>query len=124
MRSPARAIAWEFRQQHRWGLVALASYFVIMATFKFLILGVGRPGNWDDLRFALVVVVPLATTFTYLLAVFTFRSATILLVILLRLFLLLLLRLLLRGRSFLFHFFQLAHNLFGHRCRQEPQRAC
>jgi hypothetical protein len=72
MRSPARAIAWEFRQQHRWGWIALASYFVIMATFKFLILGVGRPGDWDDVRFALVVVVPLATTFTYLLAVFTF----------------------------------------------------
>ena len=75
MRSAARAIAWEFRQQHRWGWIALASYFVIMATFKFRILGVGRPGNWDDVRFALVVVVPLATTFTYLLAVFTFGLA-------------------------------------------------
>jgi hypothetical protein len=32
MRSPAAAIAWEFRQRHRWGLIALAGYLLALAT--------------------------------------------------------------------------------------------
>jgi hypothetical protein len=72
VRSPARAIAWEFRQRHRWGLIAIAGYLLVIAAIKFLVLEHERLSGWNDVRFALVVVVPLATTFTYLLAVFTF----------------------------------------------------
>jgi hypothetical protein len=75
MRSAALAIAWEFRQRHRWGLIALAGYLLVIATIKFLILEPGQLINWDDKRFALVVVVPLATTFTYFLAVFSYGLA-------------------------------------------------
>lgn len=73
MRSPALAIAWEFRQRHRWGFIALAGYLLVLAAFKLLILGPGQSVNLDSPgRFAAVVVVPLTATFMYLLAVFTF----------------------------------------------------
>ena len=36
MRSPAAAIAWEFRRRHRWGLAALILYFAILATVRLL----------------------------------------------------------------------------------------
>ena len=75
MRSPALAIAWEFRQRHRWGLIAVAGYLVVVATIRFLILEPGEPVLVDSLRFAAVVSVPLTTTFVYLLAVFTFGFA-------------------------------------------------
>ena len=76
MRSPALAIAWEFRQRHRWGLIALAAYLLILATFKLLILEPGQSVNLDDAQsFALVVVVPLTATFTYCLALFSFGLA-------------------------------------------------
>ncbi len=73
MRSPAVAIAWEFRQRHRWGLIAVAGYLLVVATIKLLILEPGQPVNLDDAHsFAAVVVVPLTATFTYFLAVFSF----------------------------------------------------
>ena len=73
MRSPARAIAWEFRRRHRWGLIALAAYLLVLAIIRFLILGSGQRVNLDTPEsFGFVVVVPLAATFTYFLAVFTF----------------------------------------------------
>ena len=75
MRSPALAIAWEFRRRHRWGLIAVAGYLVVVATIRFLILEPGEPVLVDSLRFAAVVSVPLTTTFVYLLAVFTFGFA-------------------------------------------------
>ncbi len=76
MRSPALAIAWEFRQRYRWGLIAVASYLLVVATIKLLILEPGQPVNLDDAQsFAIVVVVPLAATFTYFLAVFSFGLA-------------------------------------------------
>ena len=43
MRSPAVAIAWEFRQRYRWGLTALAGYLVALGTIKLLILTPGPP---------------------------------------------------------------------------------
>src|SRR5207244_11219837 len=43
MRSAAAAFAWEFRQRLRWGLIALGLYFVVLATFQFLILGPRSP---------------------------------------------------------------------------------
>ena len=36
MRSSAAAIAWEFRARHRWGLIALAGYLVVLAAIKLL----------------------------------------------------------------------------------------
>ena len=72
MRSPAAAIAWEFRQRHRWGLIALGVYLLVLATIKLLILRPGRSVDFDDESFALVVVVPLTATFIYFLAVFSF----------------------------------------------------
>jgi hypothetical protein len=73
MRSPAAAVAWEFRQRHRWGLIALILYLVVLGTIKLVVLSRGLPVNLDSAEsFAFVVVVPLAATFTYFLAVFTF----------------------------------------------------
>jgi hypothetical protein len=76
MRSPALAIAWEFRQRHRWGLIAVAGYLLVVATIKLLILDPGQIVKLEDARsFAAVVVVPLSVTFTYFLAVFSFGLA-------------------------------------------------
>jgi len=73
MRSPAVAVAWEFRQRHRWGLIALIVYLVVLAAIKLVVLARGLPITLDSPEsFAFVVVVPLTATFTYLLAVFTF----------------------------------------------------
>ena len=71
MRSPAAAIAWEFRQGLDWGLIALTGYLVVLATIKLI-----EPGwtfNMDSAeRFGVVVMVPLTTTFLYVLTVFSF----------------------------------------------------
>ncbi len=75
MRSPALAIAWEFRQRHRWGLIAVAGYLLVVATIRFLILEPGKPVLVDSVRFAALASVPLTTTFVYLLAVFSFGFA-------------------------------------------------
>jgi hypothetical protein len=76
MRSPALAIGWEFRQRHRWGLIAVAGYLLVVAAIKLLVLEPGQIVELEDARsFAAVVVVPLATTFTYFLAVFSFGLA-------------------------------------------------
>jgi len=73
VRSPALAIAWEFRQRHRWGFIALAGYFLVLATIKLLIPESSLTFNMDsDERFAVVVMVPLTATFLYVLTVFTF----------------------------------------------------
>src|SRR5438046_1518106 len=73
MPSAARAIAWEFRQRHRWGLIALAGYFPVLATIKLLIPESSLTFNMDSgERFAVVVMVPLTVTFLYVLTVFTF----------------------------------------------------
>ena len=73
MRSPAAAFAWELRQRHRWGLIALLGYLLVLATIKLVVLARGLPINLDSPEsFAFVVVVPLTATFTYFLAVFTF----------------------------------------------------
>ena len=76
MRSPALAIAWEFRQRHRWGLIAAGGYLLVVATIKLVILGTGQTVNLDDAEsFAFVVMGPLTATFTYFLAVFSFGLA-------------------------------------------------
>lgn len=73
MRSAAAAIAWEFRARHRWGLIGLIGYLVVLAVIKLLIALKGQRIEFDDpLTFAFVVVVPATSTFIYFLAVFTF----------------------------------------------------
>src|SRR6267378_4255439 len=73
MRSPAAAVAWEFRQRHRWGLIALVGYLLVLASIKLVVVARGLPIKLDSGEsFAFVVMVPLTATFTYFLAVFSF----------------------------------------------------
>jgi hypothetical protein len=73
MRSPAAAVAWEFRQRHRWGLVAIVAYLIVLAAIKLVILAHDFPIDFDSAEtFALVFVVPVSSYFTYFIAVFTF----------------------------------------------------
>ena len=76
MRSAAAAFAWEFRRRLRWGLIALGVYFVVLATFQFLILGPRSPIHpLHSMTFAFTVNVPLAFAFMYFLAVFSYGLA-------------------------------------------------
>ena len=76
MRSPAAAVAWEFRQRHRWGLIAVTAYLLGLATIKLLFLEPGQGLDFENASgFALAVVVPLMSTFMYFLAVFSFGLA-------------------------------------------------
>jgi len=71
--SPAVAIGWEFRQRHRWGLIAVIAYFVVIATIKLVVVARGLAIHLDSGEsFAFVVMAPMTATFTYFLAVFTF----------------------------------------------------
>lgn len=73
MRSSASAFAWEFWQRHRLGFLALGGYGLVAAIVKLVIIARGVPVQFESgERFALVVMTPLATTFTYFLAVFTY----------------------------------------------------
>ena len=73
MRSPAAAVAWEFRQRHRWGFVAVIAYLLVLGAIKLVVLARGLQIHLDSGEsFAFVVMVPLVATFTYFLAVFTF----------------------------------------------------
>src|SRR5213082_797406 len=72
MRSPAAAVAWEFRRRHRWGLLALIAYLFVIAIIKLVVVKLGRPVNLDDETFAILVVVPLSSTLMYFLATFSF----------------------------------------------------
>jgi len=76
MRSHAAAFAWEFRRRHRWGLIAVACYLLVLAAFKLLHLVRGQPITFDsEVSFAFAVIVPSGTTFMYFLAVFSFGFA-------------------------------------------------
>lgn len=73
VRSHAAAIAWEFRQRHRWGLVALVVYLIVLAAIKLVLLAHDFPIDFDSPEtFAFFFVVPVSSYFTYFIAVFTF----------------------------------------------------
>lgn len=77
MRSPALAIAWEFFHRHRWGLIALVGYLLLMVTTRLLVFEPGQVDLDADLpfiapRFAATVIVPLSIFTYWLLAVFSF----------------------------------------------------
>src|SRR3954452_18467289 len=67
MQTPAAAIAWELRQRHRWGLMAVLATILILGAIK-----IAAHRELGDMTFALLVPIPLAATSLYLLAVFTF----------------------------------------------------
>src|SRR3954469_18038785 len=71
MRTPAAAIAWEFRQRHRWGLMAVLSTILVLGAIKVAVLATRTHPEVSDTTFPLLVPIPLAATFLYLLAVFT-----------------------------------------------------
>ena len=73
MRSAAAAIAWEFRQRHHWGLIALTGYMLVLGVIKLVIVVLGLSVTLgSEGRFAAVVSVPLTTAFVYLVAVFCY----------------------------------------------------
>ena len=75
MRSVAAAFAWEFRRRHRWGLVAVIAYLVVVAVIRLVFFRPGRIQFEAAESFAIAVVVPLTGTFMYFLAVFSFGLA-------------------------------------------------
>ncbi|HEV8431975.1 MAG TPA: hypothetical protein VGR95_01085 [Thermoanaerobaculia bacterium] len=70
MSTPAAAIAWEFRTRHRWGLIAIAAYLVVLAVCRVRLSAAPEYHSVDT--FAFFVVVPLTATFIYFLAVFSY----------------------------------------------------
>src|SRR6185312_14574286 len=73
MRTPAAAIAWEFRQRHRLGLMAVIGYLIALATYRLVLLAPRQTISFSDAQtFALVVVLPITSTFIYFLGVFSF----------------------------------------------------
>ena len=73
LQSAAAAIAWEFRQRHRWGLMAIAALLCALAVTKLLFLRTGFPADFDSGEaFGIFVMVPTTVVFTYFLAVFTY----------------------------------------------------
>ena len=73
MRSAAAAFAWEFRQQHRWALVAGATYITLVVGYRFLFAEASAMVRLDPPDpLAGLIITPLSITFLYLLAVFSF----------------------------------------------------
>src|SRR5947209_8379659 len=61
MRSPAAAFAWEFRQRHRWGLIGIGVYVLLLAGVKLVVVRRGLPINFDSAEsfaFAVAVIWP------------------------------------------------------------------
>lgn len=72
MRTPARALAWEFARRHRVGFSAIAAYFVLITAFRVAMRARGQFVELDDVQMALAITIPLTAAFIYLLAVFSF----------------------------------------------------
>lgn len=70
--SPPSAIGWAFWRRHRWGLVALAGYPVILSAMKVIVTMRGEVVSMSSQRFGFGVIVPTAAAFMYVLAVFTY----------------------------------------------------
>jgi hypothetical protein len=72
MRSPALAVAWEFRHPHRWGLIALAGYMLVVGIIQLLVLGPGHASLDPPNGVAGVAMVPFSAVFLYFIGVFSF----------------------------------------------------
>ena len=73
MGSPALAIAWEFRHRHRWGLIAVGGYVVLLATFKFFFLEPGQHVRLDPPDgTAGLIIAPLSMICFYFVGAFSF----------------------------------------------------
>src|SRR5256885_10287972 len=72
MRSTAAAFAWQFRQRHRWGLIAIAGYLFVLGMIKLVLFERGQRIDLDDESFAFFVAVPLTATLLYFMSLFTF----------------------------------------------------
>ena len=73
MRSPAaRAFAWEFGQQHRWGMQLIAVYVLFMVITGVLGIDWALTSDAAVERFIGTIVLPLTAAVLYLLAVFSF----------------------------------------------------
>ncbi|HEX3108804.1 MAG TPA: hypothetical protein VHU41_06890, partial [Thermoanaerobaculia bacterium] len=77
MRTPAAAIAWEFRARHRWGLIAIGLYLLVLAVCRVRLLAApdrlsAAPEYHSVDTFVFFVAVPLTATFIYFLAVFSY----------------------------------------------------
>jgi len=73
MRSPAFAIAWEFRQRHQPALIAFVTYVLAFVTVRLLTPAAALPIRLDPPNgVAGAAIVPLSTAFLYFLAVFSF----------------------------------------------------
>ena len=72
MRTPAAAIAWEFRQRHRWGLIAVLAAILTLGAIKLAVIAGWVHLELHDVTFAFFVPIPLSAASFYLLAVFTF----------------------------------------------------
>lgn len=76
MPSHTLALGWEFRRRHRWPLIGIAAYLLVLAAVKLLVFGPA-----DAIRLvtpdgrAGVLIAPLSTTYLYYLAVFSFGFA-------------------------------------------------
>ena len=76
MRSPAAAIAWEFRRRHLWVLIALVVYLLVLAMLKPLILAPGQVASlFPPDGMAGLLIAPFMMTFMYFVAVFSFGLA-------------------------------------------------
>jgi hypothetical protein len=75
MHSAATAFAWEFRQRHRRGALAVLASFVALAVIRLVVAGAGRIVFEDVETFAIALVVPMVATFLYFLAIFSFGLA-------------------------------------------------
>jgi hypothetical protein len=72
MRTPARALGWEFGRCYRGGFFAIAAYFAFVAAFRLAMRARGQTVELDDAQMALAITIPLTAAFIYLLAVFSF----------------------------------------------------
>src|SRR5690348_1089702 len=73
MKSPGRALAWEFWRRHRWGWIAIAGYLVVMASVKAWALSSGHAvGTGDEETFGLFVMGPFSATILFAITVFSF----------------------------------------------------
>src|ERR1051326_8693315 len=75
MHSAASAFAWELRQRHRWGLLAVLASIVALAVIRLVVAGAGRMVFSNDEAFAIALVVPMSAASMYFLAVFSFGLA-------------------------------------------------